>query len=221
MNCRYSKSIFSRSKQAYLLGLTQLATVLLLLATITGTCQRISKSNLKTKPNYIHLITKPKIRLPPKFKSILSQLWLCGQISRSGDVHPNPGPRHAGPPIYPCGTCHRPVKNRDKAIICDECNLWHHINCVGISPPTYQLPLIKLLSGSANTAAFQNILPHFPETNILYHILIVMNTTMQHFMTTTTNNQISDQTPKMHLPQNVKREPRETHLKVFLSTQTA
>ena len=137
MNCRYSKSIFARSKQAYLLGLTQPATVLLLLATITGTCQRISKSNLKTKPNYVHLIIKPKIRLPPKFKSILSQLWLCDLISRSGDVHRNPGPRQAGPPIYPCGTCHRPVKHRDKAIICDDCNLWHHINCVGISPSTY------------------------------------------------------------------------------------
>ena len=136
MNYRYSKSIFSRFKQTYLLGLTQLVTVLLVLATITGTCQRISKSNHNIKPNYVHLITKPKIRRPPKFKSILAHLWLCDIMSRSGDVHPNPGPRQAGPPIYPCGTCHRPGKNRDKAIICDECNIWHHINCVGISTST-------------------------------------------------------------------------------------
>ena len=45
-----------------------------------------------------------------------------------GKLAPRPTPR---------GTCQRPVKNRDKAIICDECNLWHHINCVGISPSTY------------------------------------------------------------------------------------
>ena len=114
-----------------------LATVIFLLATITGTCQRTSKSNLKIKPKYADLITKPKIKLPPKFKSILSHLWLCDLILRSGDVHPNPGPRPAGPPILPCGTCQRSVKNRDKAIICDECNLWYHINCVGISPSTY------------------------------------------------------------------------------------
>ena len=137
MNYSKTKSIFSRSKQAYLIGLTQLATVLLLVATITGTCQRISKSNLKIKPKYVDLITKPRIRLPHKFKSIFSHLWLCDQISRSGDIHPKPGPRQAGPPIYPCGTCHRPVKNRDKAILCEECNLRHHINCVGISPSTY------------------------------------------------------------------------------------
>ena len=123
-----TKSVLSRSKQAYLVGLMQLATVVFLLATVTGTCQRTCKSNLKIKPNYFDLITQPKIRPPPKFKSILSHLWLCDLISRSGDVHPNPGPRKAGPPTNPCGTCQRPVKNRDKAIICDECNLWHYIN---------------------------------------------------------------------------------------------
>ena len=93
-----TKSVFSRSKQAYLLGLMQLATVVFLLATITGSCQRTCKSNLKIKPKYVDLITQAKIRLPPKFKSILSHLWLCDLISRSGDVHPNPGPRKAGPP---------------------------------------------------------------------------------------------------------------------------
>ena len=116
------------SKRPHILGqIAQLSIIIFLFTTITGTCQRISKSNLKIKPNYVHLITKPKIRLPPKFKSILSHLWLCDLISRSGDVHPNPGPRQAGPPIYPRGTCQRPVKNRDKAILCDDCNLWPHI----------------------------------------------------------------------------------------------
>ena len=139
-NYSKTKSVVSRSKhlkQAYLLGLIQLATVLFLLPTITETCQRTCKSNLKIKPKYVDLFTQPNIRLPPKFKSILSHLWLCDLISRSGDANPNPGPRQAGPPTYPCGTWQRPVKNRDKAIICDECNLWHHINCVGISPSTY------------------------------------------------------------------------------------
>ena len=225
MNYRYSKtkSMFSRSKLVYILGLTQLATVLFLLATMTGTCQRTSTSNLKIKPKYADLITKPKIRLPPKFKSILSHLWLSDLILRSGDVYPISGPRRAGPPIFPCGSCQRPVKNLYKAINCDECNLWHQINCVGISTSTYHSPpsLIKLLSGSANTAASQTLHPHNPVTNSLYHILIVMNTTMQSLLTTTTKNPLSGQTPKMHLPLNVKRKPRENHLNLFYSTPTA
>ena len=123
-------------KRTHLLRqIAQLAIVICLFATITGTYQRTSKANLKTKQKYADLITKPKIRLPPKFKSILSHH--CDLISRSGDIRPNPGQRQAGPPIYPCGTCHRPVKNRHKATICDECNLWHHINCVRIFQSTY------------------------------------------------------------------------------------
>ena len=127
--------IIMGSKRPHIIRqIAQVSIVIFLFATITGTCQRTSKSNLKTKPKYTDLITKPKIRLPPKCKSIFSHLWLCDPIARSGDIHPNHGPRQAGPPIYPCGTCHRPVKNRDKAIICDECNIWHRINCVGIIP---------------------------------------------------------------------------------------
>ena len=69
------------SKRPHIIGqIAQLSIVIFLFATITGACQRISKSNLNIKPNYVHLITKPKIRLPPKFKSILSQLWLCDLI---------------------------------------------------------------------------------------------------------------------------------------------
>ena len=107
----------------------------MLLATITGTCQRTSKSNLNIKPKYADMITKPNIQLPPKFKSILSHR--CDQISRSGAVHSNRGPRQVGPLIYPCGICQRPVKNRGKTINCYECNHWHHITWVGISTSTY------------------------------------------------------------------------------------
>ncbi len=117
----------------------------------------IQISNLKTKPKYADLITKPKIRLPPTFKSILSHLWLCDLILRSGDIHPNPGPRQAGPPIYPCGTCHRPVTKRDKVIICDEFNLWHHINCVGISPSRYH----SLVNQTALWFCEQCSIPHY------------------------------------------------------------
>ena len=210
-------SVFSRSKQAYLLGLMQLATVLFLLTTITGTCRRTCKSNLKIKPKYVDLITQPKIRLPPTFKLILSHLWLCDLISRSGDVHPNPGPGQAGPPTYPCGTCQRPVKNRDKAIICDECNLWHHINCVVISPSTYHSLIHQ--DQSAHWFCKHCGIPNYTPTFSSDEQSISHTDSYEHnnaiVMTTTAKNQLSDQTPKMHLPLNVKREPKETHLKVF------
>ena len=62
-------------------------------------------------------------------------MYLSGLIALSGDIHPNPGPY--GRPICACGSCHQPVRNRDKAILCEECNQWHHIHCIGISPSSY------------------------------------------------------------------------------------
>ena len=219
-NYSKTKSVFSRSRQAYLLGLMQLATVLFLLATITGTCQRTCKSNLKIKPKYVNLITQPKIRLPPKFKSILSQPWLCDLISRSCDVHPNPGPQQAAPPP-PRPIPVAPVNDLLKTEIRPSSVTSAIFGTISIAleyphQPTTLSPIkINLLTGSANTAAFQTIHPHSPATNNQYHNLIVRNTTMQFFLPMTAKNQLSDQTPKMHLPLNVKREPKETHLKVF------
>ena len=120
------------------LGLPQIITVILLIATIIGTCQRVSRSNLKIKPKYYALTLKPRIKFPPKIKlksDILTHLYLSRLIALSGDIHPNPGPY--GRPICPCGSCHQPVRNRDKAILCEECNQWHHIHCIGISQSSY------------------------------------------------------------------------------------
>ena len=210
------------SKRPHILGqITQLSIIIFMFATITGTCQRISKSNLRIKPNYVHLITKPKIRLPPKFKSILSHLWLCDLISRSGDVHPNLAHDKLVPrsiPVAPANDLLK-IEIRPSSVTTATFGIIYAVLEYPHQPTT--LSLTKLLSCSANTAASQTLHPHFPVTNILYHIPIVMNTAMEYFMTTTMNNLFSDQTPKMHLPLNVKRVPRETHLKVFLSTPTA
>ena len=61
------------------LGLTQIITVILLIATIIGKCQRVSRSNLKIKPKYYALTLKPRIKFPPKIKfksDILTHLYL-------------------------------------------------------------------------------------------------------------------------------------------------
>ena len=110
---KYSPHLVPHSTRMNL-GLTQI---------ITGTCQRLSRSNLQIKPKYYALTLKPRIKFPPKIKfksDILTHLYLSGLIALSGDIHPNPGPY--GRPICPCGSCLQLVRNRDKAILCEECN---------------------------------------------------------------------------------------------------
>ena len=39
---------------------------------------------------------------------------------------------------YPCGICSLNVNNEQKAIQCDFCNYWNHIECEGIDRVTYE-----------------------------------------------------------------------------------
>ena len=38
---------------------------------------------------------------------------------------------------FPCSACGKPVKNNQAAIFCDNCNLWSHCKCNGITNDTY------------------------------------------------------------------------------------
>ena len=64
---KYSPHLVPHSTRMNL-GITQIITVILLIATIIGTCQRVSRSNLKIKPKYYALTLKPRIKFPPKIK---------------------------------------------------------------------------------------------------------------------------------------------------------
>jgi len=44
-------------------------------------------------------------------------------ISLCGDIHLNPGPD------FPCGVCGNVVSVEDKAMCCDNCDMWIHILC--------------------------------------------------------------------------------------------
>ena len=57
---------------------------------------------------------------------------ICSLLFLSGDVHINPGPVQ-----FPCGTCKRSVNRNHRAVMCDACDLWYHIGCVGISHCEY------------------------------------------------------------------------------------
>ena len=53
-----------------------------------------------------------------------------------GQVETNPGPQASD---YPCGVCQDEVDNDAQALLCDKCNFWCHISCVGLSENHYNL----------------------------------------------------------------------------------
>ena len=52
----------------------------------------------------------------------------------SGDVSLNPGPVQ-----FPCGTCEKGVRRNQRAIQCDDCNLWFHLKYIDLPLTEYEL----------------------------------------------------------------------------------
>ncbi|KAK3098493.1 hypothetical protein FSP39_020057 [Pinctada imbricata] len=48
----------------------------------------------------------------------------------------NPGPRKS--PKFPCGVCSKACKWGQRAIACDECDQWFHVQCMGMNSSTYE-----------------------------------------------------------------------------------
>jgi len=57
-------------------------------------------------------------------------------LSLAHDVETNPGP-HSHTEDWNCGVCDRECGWDTKAVACDECNQWYHIDCQGISSRLY------------------------------------------------------------------------------------
>ena len=52
------------------------------------------------------------------------------ELLACGDVSSNPGPKKTATPKYPCGECHKNVRNNQDAILCAVCNTWFHAKCL-------------------------------------------------------------------------------------------
>ena len=50
-----------------------------------------------------------------------------------GDVSSNPGPSEKPKAKYPCGECHKNVRNNQDAILCAICKSWFHAKCLNMS----------------------------------------------------------------------------------------
>ena len=91
-----------------------------------------------------------------------SRILLYCLLLLSGDIHPQPGP-----PQHPCGLCGKAVKNNQKAIECEECLVWYHVNCTATSAQSYEdLGLNSKLVWICNRCTYPNFSTTFLLNNL-------------------------------------------------------
>ena len=102
----------------------------------------------------------------------LSLLYICVLlIGNSGDCELNPGPEDTS---YPCGVCKNQVGWEERAIVCDSCNTWFHIDCQGMNPSMYSL-FNKSCNQSMYWECYKCGLPNFSTS--LFDTMSYMNST--------------------------------------------
>ena len=68
-------------------------------------------------------------------KLVLAYLSLVIML-QAGDLHPNPGPYQ---PKFPCELCGKAARWNQRAVSCDECNGWYHVDCMSMSTVVYNV----------------------------------------------------------------------------------
>jgi hypothetical protein len=88
-------------------------------------------------------------------------------ILLSSDTELNPGP---ATPKYPCQTCNKAVTWRQRAVACDNCNLWYHTNCMGMNSAIYK----ALEPSNASWTCCQCGIPNF-STSLFESVIVESN----------------------------------------------
>lgn len=69
-------------------------------------------------------------------KSAYSSLkWITTILMLCGDININPGPRNVK---YPCQVCEKAVKWKERALACDNCLKWYHVDCLRMDSKVYE-----------------------------------------------------------------------------------
>ncbi len=75
----------------------------------------------------------------------LTMIYFCSLIIlQSGDCEINPGPKQSGShnnsePKFPCQICEVPCLWGERAICCDGCDGWLHVDCMGMKTCVYEV----------------------------------------------------------------------------------
>ena len=60
-------------------------------------------------------------------------------LCNSWDTELNPGPTSLGSSHFPCGVREASIDWDDRALVCNSCNVWYHIDCQGTDSTMYDI----------------------------------------------------------------------------------
>ena len=96
---------------------------------LSGITSVLSHLKRRSNPLSQHIDKRSTMKLVLAYLSLVIML-------QAGDLHPNPGPYH---PKFPCELCGKAARWNQRAVSCDECCGWYHVDCMSMSTVAYNV----------------------------------------------------------------------------------
>ncbi|KAK3096098.1 hypothetical protein FSP39_023212 [Pinctada imbricata] len=109
-------------------------------------------------------------------------------ILQSSDCELNPGPR---PVKWPCQVCNKACKWGQRAIACDSCDKWYHVNCIGMASNIYRYH--SVIKTDASWICCSCGLPNFSTS--LFESLVVDTSNTYHSLSSSHDTTCSSEDP--------------------------
>ena len=89
---------------------------------------------------HIHVIALARTLQTQKSKRLSLLYLILVLFATAFDIETHPGPltETTDSTRYECGMCEKTVGWDDRAVCCDNCSIWYHINCQNIKPTMYE-----------------------------------------------------------------------------------
>ena len=97
-------------------------------------------------------IKSPSCKVNAGIKLMKLSLGASYLVLLAGDVSLNPGPI-----IDPCAVCKKGCRRNQRAVQCDECDLWYHAKCTGITNEDYKSIAQPRANWSCNDCLFPGL----------------------------------------------------------------